>query len=59
MKCKWLDGGPSMLEYVPAVGEQKKGVVVERHLKPQAEGTRDEDEKKHHDPVGFIPFPVL
>ncbi len=59
MKCEGLDGGPSVLQYVPAVGEQKKGVVIEGDLKPHAEGTGEEDEKEHRDPVGFAPFPML
>ncbi len=59
MKCEGLDSGPSVLEYISAVGEQKKDVVIKGDVKPQTQGTGGEDEKKHRDPVRFVPFPVL
>ncbi len=59
MKCERLDGGPSVLPDVPAMRQQKKGVVVEGNLKPQAQGTGKEDEKKDRDPVSCVPFSIL
>lgn len=59
MECEGFDGGESVVEHVPAVGEEKKCVIVEGELDPEAQGTSGENEQADNDPVAHIPFSVV